>query len=173
MLLEPDCEASIADLARQAGSDPGNLTPRSNALCSPASSPIAGQCQLTSPVAARRRQCTDRPAREPAPARLRTEPALERALTDVPSIKQAFISGSWAARYQGRAGVFPHDVDVIVVGTPNRDDVTDAVIEALHAVGHNGQVVFRSAGAWRDVRDAFTRTAKAAPIVHLTVEGAC
>ncbi len=33
---------------------------------------------------------------------------------------------------------------MIVVGKPNRDDVTDAVVEALRAVGHDGQVIFRS-----------------------------
>jgi DNA-binding transcriptional ArsR family regulator len=31
-------------------------------------------------------------------------------------IDSAFIFGSWAARYQGREGPFPRDVDVLVVG---------------------------------------------------------
>ena len=56
-----------------------------------------------------------------------------------------------------------------MVGTPNRDDVTEAVIEALRAVGHDGQVIFRSVSAWRDAKDAFTRTTKDNPLVGLTI----
>jgi hypothetical protein len=32
----------------------------------------------------------------------------------------------------GHEGKFPHDIDVIVIGTPDRDDTTDAVTNALH-----------------------------------------
>ena len=59
-----------------------------------------------------------------------------------------------------------------MVGTPNRDDVSEAVIEALRTVGHDGQVIFRSAAAWRDAKDAFTRTAKDNPLVELTIGNA-
>ncbi len=33
--------------------------------------------------------------------------AVEEALTGIPGIKQAFVVGSWAARYHGQAGTFP------------------------------------------------------------------
>ena len=93
--------------------------------------------------------------------------AAERALTDVPGIETAFIGGSWAARYQGDNGPFPHDIDVIVIGTPHRDDVTDAVVEAMRTLGQDAQVIFRGPDAWRQARDAFTRTAKSGPLVEL------
>jgi hypothetical protein len=32
----------------------------------------------------------------------------------------------------GHEGKFPHDIDVIVIGTPDRDDTTDTVTNALH-----------------------------------------
>jgi hypothetical protein len=105
-------------------------------------------------------------------ARYGPKTAVEGALTGIPSIEQAFIGGSWAARYHGQAGAFPNDVDVIVVGKPNRDDVTEAVIEALRVVGHDGQVIFRSPTAWREAKDAFTRTAKDSPLVELTIGNA-
>jgi hypothetical protein len=34
----------------------------------------------------------------------------------IPGVKQVVIFGSWAARYAGRAGPPPHDIDVLVVG---------------------------------------------------------
>lgn len=169
VLLQPDREASIADLARETGSDPGNLHAEVERLVH------AGILADRRVGRARLLRAGDSALIGPLASLLLLgygpKPALERALTEVPGIKQAFIGGSWAARYEGQAGAFPHDVDVIVVGTPNRDDVTEAVIEALRTVGHDGQVVFRSAVAWRDAKDAFTRTAKGGPIVQLTIGG--
>lgn len=167
VLLQPNREASIADLARETGSDPGNLHSEVERLVQ------AGILADRRVGRARLLRAGDSALIGPLANLLLLgygpKPALERALTDVPGIKQAFIGGSWAARYQGQAGAFPHDVDVIVVGTPNRDGVTKAVIEALRAVGHDGQVIFRSVSAWRDAKDAFTRTAKDNPLVGLTI----
>jgi DNA-binding transcriptional ArsR family regulator len=167
VLLAPDREASIADLARETGSDPGNLHSEVERLVQAgilADRRVgrtrllrAGDSALVGPLA-------DLLLLGYGP-----KTAVEDALTDIPDIEQAFIGGSWAARYHGQAGAFPHDVDVIVVGKPNRDDVTEAVIEALHAVGHDGQVIFRSPTAWREAKDTFTRTAKDSPLVELTI----
>jgi len=167
VLLQPDREASIADLARETGSDPGNLHSEVERLVQAgilADRRVgrtrllrAGDSALVGPLA-------DLLLLGYGP-----KTAVEDALTDIPDIEQAFIGGSWAARYHGQAGAFPHDVDVIVVGKPNRDDVTEAVIEALRAVGHDGQVIFRNPTAWREAKDTFTRTAKDSPLVELTI----
>jgi DNA-binding transcriptional ArsR family regulator len=167
VLLQPDREASIADLARETGSDPGNLHSEVERLVQAgilADRRVgrtrllrAGDSALVGPLA-------DLLLLGYGP-----KTAVEDALTDMPDIEQAFIGGSWAARYHGQAGAFPHDVDVIVVGKPNRDDVTEAVIEALRAVGQDGQVIFRSPTAWREAKDTFTRTAKDSPLVELTI----
>jgi len=167
VLLQPDREASIAELARETGSDPGNLHSEVERLVQAgilADRRVgrtrllrAGDSALVGPLA-------DLLLLGYGP-----KTAVEDALTDIPDIEQAFIGGSWAARYHGQAGAFPHDVDVIVVGKPNRDDVTEAVIEALRAVGHDGQVIFRSPTAWREAKDTFTRTAKDSPLVELTI----
>lgn len=87
-----------------------------------------------------------------------------------PGVRRAFIGGSWATRYQGRPGRFPHDIDVIVVGSPDRDEVPDAVVDAMQGVGSDAQVIFRRPSACRDACDAFTRTAKVADLVELDLE---
>jgi hypothetical protein len=97
------------------------------------------------------------------------KPALENALRGVAGIDHAFIGGSWAARYNGGNGPFPHDIDIIIVGTPDRDDVTDIVVNTVQETGHDAQVIFRTPAAWGEARDAFTRTAKAAPLVELAI----
>jgi hypothetical protein len=166
VLLHPDREASIADLARETGSDPGNLHSEVERLVQ------AGI--LTDRRAGRTRLLRAGDSALVAPLSnllllgYGPQTAVENALSGVPGIEKAFIGGSWAARYKGEPGTFPHDVDVIVVGKPNRDDVTEAVVDALRAIGHDGQVIFRSATAWREATDAFTRTAKDGPLVELT-----
>lgn len=169
VLLQPEREASIADLARETGSDPGNMHAEVERLVQAGilADRRAGRTRLL--------RAGDSALIGPLTNLLSLgygpKPAVEAALTGIPGIEHAFIGGSWAARYHGQAGAFPHDVDVIVVGKTNRDDVTDAVIEALRAVGHDGQVIFRSTTAWRKANDAFTRTAKDSPLVELTIEG--
>ena len=44
----------------------------------------------------------------------------------VAGVERVFIYGSWAARFEGEPGPTPNDIDVVVVGTPERDDVYDA-----------------------------------------------
>jgi predicted nucleotidyltransferase len=41
---------------------------------------------------------------------------LGNALTDVSGVEEAFVFGSWAARYTGEPGPAPNDIDVLVVG---------------------------------------------------------
>ena len=48
-------------------------------------------------------------------------PVLRDALREVRGVDRAYIYGSWAARYSGEAGPPPADVDVLVVGTADRD----------------------------------------------------
>ncbi len=156
---------SIADLARETGADPGNLHAEVERLVD------AGI--LTDRRVGRTRllRTGDSPLTRPLADLLvlgyGPKHAAETALRRVPRIERAYIGGSWAARYTGNPGPFPHDIDVIVIGDPDRDDTTEAVTESLRRIGHDAQVIFRSFAAWRDAKDAFTRTAKAGPLVEL------
>jgi len=165
LLLQPDREASIADIARETGADPGNLHAEVERLVQ------AGILADRRVGRTRLLRASDSPLVHPLANLLvlgyGPKVAAEEALRDIPGIAHAYIGGSWAARYRGEAGRFPHDVDVIVVGSPDRDDVTEAVVNAMRAIGHDAQVIFRSPTAWRDARDAFTRTAKASSLVEL------
>lgn len=167
LLLQAGREASIADLARETGADSGNLHAEVERL-------------VTAGVLADRRvgrtrllRATDSPLTRPLADLLSLgygpKPALENALRGVAGVDHAFIGGSWAARYDGENGPFPHDIDVIIVGTPNRDDVTDIVVDTVQAMGHDAQVIFRTPSAWNEASDAFTRTAKVAPLVELAI----
>lgn len=170
LLLQPGREASIAELARETGSDSGNLHAEVERLV------IAGVLADRRVGRTRLLRAADSPLNRSLADLLALgygpKPALEHALRKVAGIERAYIGGSWAARYNGDNGPFPHDIDVIVVGKPDRDDVTDIVVNTLAAMGHDAQVIFRTPPAWREATDAFTRTAKAAPLVELEIEAA-
>lgn len=42
---------------------------------------------------------------------------LSAALSELGGVEEAFVYGSWAARYLGEPGPAPHDIDVLIVGT--------------------------------------------------------
>lgn len=53
----------------------------------------------------------------------------------VPGVEAAFLHGSFAARIRGVQGPAPHDVDVIVVGSPDAGAVFDACERVARLVG--------------------------------------
>jgi len=95
------------------------------------------------------------------------EPVMTRLLTAIDGIDAAFIYGSWAARFSGVAGRQPGDVDVLVVGTPDRAALNEAVDAAESELGLPVQITRVSPGAWEQAREPFIRTIKAGPLVAL------
>ena len=68
---------------------------------------------------------TDLPLRSFGPGQV-----LAEELADVAGIESAYLFWSWAARYAGQAGRSPADLDVLVIGTPDRDALDDAARRA-------------------------------------------
>ena len=68
---------------------------------------------------------------------------IREELGAIDGIEQLFIFGSWAARYAGKQGPAPHDVDVLIIGAPDRDEVYEA--PAAHRIGWAARSIRRSA----------------------------
>lgn len=96
---------------------------------------------------------------------------LSAALRAVPDVSRAFVFGSWAARYRGEDGPRPGDVDVMVLGRPDRDDVDDALRRASDRSGLPVNAVVRSPEAWAAADDAFARSVKNGPVIELALCG--
>lgn len=75
------------------------------------------------------------------------------------------LFGSWAARYLGQPGRAPNDVDVLVIGTPDRDDVDDAAERAERDIGLPVQAIVRSAAQWSTDHDSFIREIRSRPLL--------
>lgn len=169
LLLQQDREASIAEIAREIGADPGNLHDEVERLVEAGilDDRRVGRSRLLraakSPLV--------RPLAELLLLAYGPKAAAEQVLRPIPGVEQAFIAGSWAARYNGENGHFPHDIDFVVIGNPDRDDVLEILVESMHQLNHDAQVIFRSPQAWKDASDSFTKTAQTRPLVELDVRG--
>jgi predicted nucleotidyltransferase len=92
---------------------------------------------------------------------------IREELGTIDHIEQLFIFGSWAARYAGEQGPAPHDVDVLIIGAPDRDEVYEAARRAQERLGHEVNTTIRKAEQWRGAQDGFARQVRSSPIVQI------
>lgn len=75
------------------------------------------------------------------------------------------IFGSWAARYHGEPGRPPGDVDILLVGHPDRDDTFDAAERAQRRLGRPINTTIVSAERWAAADEPFIKEVKRRPMV--------
>jgi predicted nucleotidyltransferase len=80
-------------------------------------------------------------------------------------LEAVYLFGSWAARYEGVRGRPPVDIDVLVIGTPDRDDLDEAAQRAGSRLAREVNVTIRSAQWWEDGQDSFHQEVRRRPIV--------
>lgn len=78
------------------------------------------------------------------------------------------IFGSWAARWAGRPGPVPRDVDVLVVGDVDPTEAWEAAAAATGRLGMEVDVVVRTAAEWEDDPTGFAEQVKTSPLIELT-----
>jgi DNA-binding transcriptional ArsR family regulator len=83
------------------------------------------------------------------------------------NVDHIYIYGSWAARYCGEQGAAPNDVDVLLVGTPDRDDAYEAARRAEQRLGREVNVTVRDRAHWQAATDGFTRQLRSSPLVEI------
>jgi hypothetical protein len=94
-------------------------------------------------------------------------PVLTRSLVGLEGVEQAFIYGSWAARYNGEPGPVPADVDVLVVGDVDPDDLDERARQAEAVLRREVNIRRLRPAAWNNQQDPFVTTVRARPLVEL------
>src|SRR5439155_8362383 len=88
-------------------------------------------------------------------------------LSRIRGADEVYIFGSWAARYQGEEGPPPGDLDVLVVGSPDRDEVYEAALRVEHRVRREVNATVRSKAVWEAARDGFVRQVRSSPLIRV------
>lgn len=95
---------------------------------------------------------------------------LAEALADVGGIDAAYIYGSWAARWSEDGGARPvADIDVLVLGSPDRDRLYAALSAAEGRLGRPVQDAVRPAGWLTDGTGSFHATVVSRPLVQINL----
>lgn len=89
----------------------------------------------------------------------------------VSGIKELYVFGSWVVRLGGAPGPPPADIDVLVVGNANRDDLYDAALRAERRLGRPVNVTTRTTESWTSQRDGFVRQVRNGPLLRIDHHG--
>ena len=89
-------------------------------------------------------------------------------LSALDGVEEAYIYGSWAARYEGEPGPIPGDVDVLVVGQPDPDELFDVAEQASRELHREVNVHRISPPAWAsESAEPFLTSVRERPLVRL------
>lgn len=87
------------------------------------------------------------------------------ALAGVPAIEAAYVFGSWARRQLGERGTAPRDVDVLIVGEVDPEDVYAAAARVERELGLEVNVTLVEPNEWADAATPFLRAVKSGALV--------
>jgi len=162
-----DGEYSIGELAAVAKTDTGTMTREVRRLeqAGVLRSRTVGRTKL---VRANHEAPFYSPLRDLVVIVLGPAEVLGEELAGLQGVSAAAIFGSWAARVSGEAGPAPGDIDLLVIGQPDRDDLHDAVGRARSRLGREVNTVALSADRWDADDDPFLAEVRRRPMVALS-----
>ena len=95
---------------------------------------------------------------------------LAEVLEDIDGIEAAYIFGSWAARWSGEGAKRPvADIDVLVLGAPDRDRLYAALSVAEERLGRPVEDAIRPADWIAEGTDSFHATVVSRPLVPIAL----
>ena len=157
-------EHSVVELAAAVGVNRGNMA-REVSRLEEAAVLTARRVGRTKLVRANENAPFYAPLRDLVTITLGPASVLAEELAAVDGIGQADLFGSWAARAQGEPGPSPVDIDLLVSGRPDRDDLHDAAERARERLGREINVVVVSPRRWESDDNAFLTEVRARPRV--------
>jgi predicted nucleotidyltransferase len=170
ILLQPDREWSLTELAERVGASVATAQ-REVTRAEQAGVATSRRLGNTRLVRTGRSPLTE-PLTELLLRSFGPKQVLAEELGQIAGIDAAYVYGSWAARYAGEEGRSPSDIDVMVIGKPDRDELDDAAQRAASRLAREVNVTIRSADWWAASDDAFHRQIAASPLVQILEDAA-
>ncbi len=165
-LLHPEREQTITDLSRQLRIPLATVSDEIARLLGADLFTVrkVGRSNLLRPNGANR---VVGPLTEIVLATMGPHLLVQEAFAGLAGVERLLIYGSWAARYYGEAGPPPNDLDVLLVGTPNRTEVYEAAEAVEQRTGMPVNPVIASARRWNDDTDPLMRQITSHPRVEI------
>ncbi|GAA1504113.1 ArsR family transcriptional regulator [Dactylosporangium maewongense] len=167
LFLHPDGEFSLIELARRLGVSHATASREADRLVS---SGLVLERRMGNLRLIRSNQSTvvTRPLTELLAVTFGPMAIVGELLAPIRGVDRAYIYGSWAARYQGEPGPVPGDLDVIVVGAADPDDVFEAAGTAQRRLGREVNVRIVTPAAWAAPGDdPFLQSVQTRPLFEL------
>jgi DNA-binding transcriptional ArsR family regulator len=166
--LFPDRPRPLADLARELGIDRGTLTREADRLeqAGLVRSERIGRQRILHPDADSLYfdELSGLLLKALGPANL-----IGPAVAELQNVEQAFLIGSWAARYLGETGPPPGDIDVLLIGSPEWGAVSRLARELTSVLGQEVNPTILSREQWDDQTDGFVRQVRREPRLELSL----
>jgi predicted nucleotidyltransferase len=163
VLLSPGREWSLTELAGRAG---GSVSSAQREMARAAEAGVVSSRRLGSTrlVTAAESPLTA-PLTELLLRSFGPRQVVAEELAGVGGVEAVYLFGSWAARYEGVRGRPPADIDVLVIGAPDRDDLDEAAQRAGSRLAREVNVTIRSAQWWHEGQDSFHREVTKRPVI--------
>ena len=94
-------------------------------------------------------------------------PVLQERLKGLAGVEAAFIYGSWASRHAGERGEAPSDIDLLILGRPDRHGLARLCREASEQLGFEVSPTVLAKEDWESDATGFIRSLKEQPLIPL------
>jgi DNA-binding transcriptional ArsR family regulator len=152
LFLHPEAEFSLVELARRYGVSPSTMTREADRFVAAG---LVGERRQGNQrlLKARVDTVVAGPLAELLAVTFGPTAVLGELLARVPGVEEAYVYGSWAARYRGQPGDVPRDVDVLVVGEADDDDLYEVSRNAERTLGREVNTRRVSQQLWQSPGD--------------------
>lgn len=170
LVLDPDLELSLTDLARRAGVAAPTIMRDVDRLVAGGflADRRVGRSRL---IRVNTEHAMFRPLSEIVLYGYGPVVLLPELLKDIHRIEEAYLYGSWAERYSGVPGNDPADIDVLVVGDPDPAELYEVARRATELLGREVNINTVSEQRWSVASDGFIQTVKSRPLVPISLNG--
>ncbi len=167
LFLHPEGEFSLIDLARRLGVSHATVSREADRFTDAG---LVLERRLGNVRLIRANQATvvTRPLTDLLAVTYGPMAIMGEVLAAIDGVERAYIYGSWAARYQGEPGPVPGDLDVLVIGAADPDEVFEAAGAAGRRLGREVNAHTVTPAAWSgSAGDPFLQSVRARPLVEL------
>ena len=166
ILSEPDLEFSLSDLADRANRSQPTIW---REIDRAQKAGLVMTRKVGNSILVRADQSSKflKPFREIVVAAFGTPAIVAEEFAEIKGVDALILFGSWAARYKGVKGRSPNDLDVLVLGNPNRAEIHDVGDRIESKLNLPVQITVRSLQEWIHP-DPFLTEVKDRPLLVLS-----